>query len=413
MDLREKAKELMIRNYQATGRKYICPSWPHYKSQWLWDSCFHAIVCAELGLIDLAKNEIERLLKFQREDGWIPHMIYHQGRLPWFTQIERSLFKKESQKFHSSHTQPAVIAQAVEAINDPDWTKKVLPALIKFYNYFIEKQDPDRDGLISICHPHESGRDTSPEFDFYRWRVKRKHPPWLSSNLIWHHLFVLKLEWEYKKLDWDIQKIWERDLFNVEDLMFHCIWVDGLRSLERLIEGSQSSDIKSLADRAENAVYELCWHKKDRIFYSLDSKNQKIKRLTISNLFPLILDNLPAEMHQSLVERLTNHKDSGEFWTPYPVPSTAKSDPEFDPGSGFYCNWQGPTWINMNWFILRGLIKHGYRDLAKEITQKTWEMVEREGFWEFYNPFIGKGLRKLSQNFGWSTLVVTFPKILK
>ena len=410
MNLREKAKELMLRNHQVTGKKYICPSWPHYKSQWLWDSCFHAIICVELGLKDLAKNEIERLLKSQREDGWIPHMIYHRDRLPWFIQAERFLFGKKGRKLYSAHTQPPMIAQAVEAINDSEWTKKILPALVKFYNYFIEKQDPDKDGLISICHPHESGRDTSPElalFSLKKGRFKKFLFP------ICHSLSILKLEWEYRKLDWDIEKIWQKDLYNIEDLMFHCIWVDGLRSLARLwiICGNKekAQNLEKLADQHEKPVYSLCYDEKDRFFYSLDSKNQKIKRKTISNLFPIILENIPTKMQQSIVEHLINPE---EFWTPYPIPSIARNDPEFDLSAKFYSNWRGPVWINMNWFILRGLVKHGYRDSAEKIAQKTLEMIEREGFWEFYNPLTGKRLRKLTQNFGWSALFVTFPKIL-
>lgn len=422
MNLREQAKQLMLRNYVSSGRKYIPPNPTHYKDQWLWDSCFHAIICAELGLIELAKNEVEKLLKWQRKDGWIPHQIYRSPKRKR-SDLERPLYKKEHNRFHSSITQPAVMAQAVEAINDLEWTKKILPALIKFYGYFIEKQDPDGDGLIAICHPCESGRDSSPEFDVFKWRGKKGSSFW-NFNLTRYQLSKYKLELGYKIMGWDIERIWKKDcpplfkplikIFNIEDLMFHCIWVDGLRSLTRLCRACQEKEkaqkFKRLADYCEKAVYNLCWDKKDKIFYSLDSKNQKIKRKTVSNLFPLILDNIPTKMLRALVKCLTNPR---EFWTPYPIPSTAKNDPEFDPNCETFCNWRGPTWINANWFIVRGLAKHGYWSLAREIAEKTQKMIEKEGIWEFYNPITGKGLRETSRNFGWSTLVITFPKILK
>src|SRR3989344_3139793 len=108
MDLRNRAKKIMFQNFEATGGKYICPSWPHYKAQWLWDSCFHAIICADLGMADLAKNEIERLLGWQRKDGWIPHMIYNGKTPSFFSGIERFLFEKRDGKFHSSNTQPPI-----------------------------------------------------------------------------------------------------------------------------------------------------------------------------------------------------------------------------------------------------------------------------------------------------------------
>ena len=419
MDIRQRAKELLLGNYAQTGGKYIAPDGFH-KDQWFWDSCFHAISCADLGLNNLAKNEIERLLRWQKADGWIPQQIY-RSKKRWWLDFERPLYKKGDNLNHSSITNPPVLAQAVEAINDPEWTQKVLPAVIKLCLYFSKKQDPDGDGLVSVCHPCESGMDTSPEFDGFRGRIDWKRLSPLNQMLFRYFLF--KLEWNYKKVNWDIAKMWQADIFNVENLMVHCVWVENLRCLLRLISAYGSEDIsrefggleiikthiQGLADRGEKAVYDLCWDKNDRAFYGLDSKNRKIKRLTVSNLFPLILDNIPREMHSALVEHLTNPE---EFWTPYPIPSVAKSDSAFDPGRDFYCNWRGPVWINMNWFIIKGLVKHGYMDIAKEIAGKTQAMVEREGFREFYNPLNGRGLREPTRGFGWSTLAITFPKII-
>ena len=357
----------------------------------------------------MAKNEIEKLLRWQREDGWIPHQIYAKKRK---LDIERWFYKKEHNHFHSSITQPPVIAQAVESINDPEWIQKILPKLVKFYLYFAQKRDPDGDNLISVCLPTETGRDTSPDFRFCQ-----------SFNHLRFLLSLWKIEWQYKILGWDNKKIWRKNLFNVEDVMFNCIWIDGLKSLYRLVmaygyEGmlpdqkpkELAEKIRSLADNSEKAVYKLCWNQEDKIFYNLDAQNQHIKQLTISSLFPIILDNIPKDMCQALVERLTNPE---EFATPYPIPSVAKNDPAFDPSKGYYCNWRGPVWINMNWFLIRGLVKHGYREIAEEIAEKTQKMIEREGFREFYNPITGRGLRKPTKDFGWSTLIITFPKILK
>lgn len=404
MNLREKAKELMQCNYQAGGRRYITPAWPHYRYQWLWDSCFHAIICAELGMKDLAKNEIKKLLEWQKQDGFIPHMLFH-GQSRWYD-IERWTFK--DRKFHSNYTQPAVMALALEAINNPEFTRKVLPQVIKFYAYFIEKQDPDSDGLISICHPCESGRDTDPTFDFIKsWKSK--------FGLLKYADVLLEVNCPYRRLDWDIKKIWQLNRFNVKDVMFVCIWIDGMRTLGRMVEDKKVKwAIKHLTDWVESAVYKKMWNEKDKIFYALDSNHQQIKNLTVSNLFPLILDNIPEKMLKGLVEHLTNPQ---EFWTNYPIPSTSVNDPGFqaDYKRGM-APWRGPVWINMNWYLIRGLVKHGQKypfllDIADVIAKKTIDMVEREGFWECYHPFTGRGMRV--ENFGWSGLVVTFDRILK
>ena len=66
--------------------------------------------------------------------------------------------------------------------------------------------------------------------------------------------------------------------------------------------------------------------------------------------------------------------------------------------------WRGPTWLATNWFVIKGLQKHGYKKLAKEAVDKMTEMIDREGFREYYNPETGEGYRR--QNFGWSTLIL-------
>ena len=54
---------------------------------------------------------------------------------------------------------------------------------------------------------------------------------------------------------------------------------------------------------------------------------------------------------------------------------------------------------------------HGYKDLAFEITKANCEMIEREGFWEFYHPSTGEGLR--IPNFAWSTQLLLYSRILE
>ena len=52
------------------------PNAATYPWQWLWDSCFHALVWAELEAPERAVTEIERLFTFQTDDGFVPHMNY-------------------------------------------------------------------------------------------------------------------------------------------------------------------------------------------------------------------------------------------------------------------------------------------------------------------------------------------------
>ena len=82
---------------------------------------------------------------------------------------------------------------------------------------------------------------------------------------------------------------------------------------------------------------------------------------TVTSLFPLILDGIPKREAQQLVQKHLTRAD--EFWTPFPVPTVAVDEPSFEPSfkspfrSGF---WRGPTWVATNWFLVHGLLNHGY-----------------------------------------------------
>ncbi|MFC2018012.1 amylo-alpha-1,6-glucosidase [Chloroflexota bacterium] len=379
MDIAEKVRALILRNYEATGRRYICPSPPHYRNPWLWDSCFHAEICSELSrvfkdpfFIDLAKNEILYFLEFQREDGFIPHTVYY-GR---FRFLQRAVF--------GHYTQPPVIAQAIESIGDTEWISGIFPKVLSYYLYFHKYRDADEDGLVSIRSCYESGRDTSPEFDFFRRGASRP-------------LGFMNLALRFRSLD-------------IEDLVFNCLWIRGLRILLKLCRDTETQSLlNKIADKAESAVYELCWDKNSRFFYPLDSGNRQIKIATIAGMYPLLLENMPEEMTHALLEHLT---DPQEFWTRYPIPSLPSNSPYFNLNSQYYrsCNWRGPVWINTNRHIIEGLLMHGYQDIALKIAGVNSEMVEREGFWEFYHPSSGEGLR--IPDFAWSTQVLLYSRIL-
>jgi glycogen debranching enzyme len=66
--------------------------------------------------------------------------------------------------------------------------------------------------------------------------------------------------------------------------------------------------------------------------------------------------------------------------------------------------WRGSTWININWFIIKGLKDYGFNDIADELKKKTIKLVEEKGFHEFFNPFTGRGVGV--NDFAWSGLII-------
>src|SRR6202521_913138 len=146
---------------------FVCPSKTTYPFQWFWDSCFHAIVLSHLD-IGRAEAELQSLFVNQQPDGSIPHVARWSsdddertgpyrvaGLSPWL----------------SASMQPPVLAEAVAAVaargRRAAYLREVLPAVRRCYDWFDRVRGPDRDGLIAILEPHESGMDQTPAYDAY------------------------------------------------------------------------------------------------------------------------------------------------------------------------------------------------------------------------------------------------------
>ena len=111
----------------------------------------------------------------------------------------------------------------------------------------------------------------------------------------------------------------------------------------------------------------------------------------------------PADRAERLIkEHLLNEE---EFWLKYPVATWSKSEPDYyQERRGGECTWRGATWIPTNYMVFRGLIRYGYTEVARQLADKTFELVVSEpDLREFYNGETGSG-QGLAPFWGWSSL---------
>lgn len=411
-NLINKAREVFTSNtlqgfshWKNTDYKFIAPSNKEYVFQWLWDTAFHAIVLSHFDN-DWAKEEILNLLKGQGEDGFIPHIIFwgENKKLPHWAYIESMISVRPRT---SSITQPPVLGMTIEKIyekdHDKEFLKKTVDKIALHHKWLLDNRDNDQDGLISIISPNESGMDELPVF-----QVAANYTGEKTAML---HYTYRKGDFKNYRHKFNSKKILELDYFNVEELLFNTIFIESTRSISRLyleLDKQEESDyFKNVADNCENSLLTKCWDENDEIFYSLYSNNEKMAKVkTVASLVPLLLDGLNGDKIDKLVN---NHLlNENEFWTPYPFPSVAKNEPYYYPNETpsykIKLLWRGPTWISTNWLIIKGLRKHGYNAIADGVVLRMLQMIEREGFREYYNPETGAGYRR--ENFGWSTLLI-------
>ena len=69
-----RARAVLDAHWRPGG--YTVPNATVYPHQWLWDSCFHAIAWAHLGVAERATRELTNVFARQDDDGFVPHMTY-------------------------------------------------------------------------------------------------------------------------------------------------------------------------------------------------------------------------------------------------------------------------------------------------------------------------------------------------
>ncbi len=392
MELNLATRQLLFANRRHKGEfQYTLPSPNYYPYQWLWDSCFHAIILSHFSLPD-AKKEILSLISKQFDNGMIPHIIYWQrGKKTQFPVIKWGKNKT------SSITQPPMIAYAVWQIYQKDkdtrFVESVYPNLYHYYRYLLTERDPHEKHLVGILNPDESGEDNSPRFD-------------LSLGLPPKQTIAESRKKRFELVRQNIECNFDapfcmRKFFWVKDVPFNSIMAENLKKLSKLAEKLGHKEDASYffeeADKISEAMKK--WMMEDGLLYSTWKEDyEKIKVKTWAIFAPLFANLLSQTEAKKLVEDhlLNTH----EFWAQYPVTTVSMDEPPYNP-EGF---WRGSTWIAINWFIYKGLLNYSFKDIANQLKQKSQELIQKSGFREYFNPQNGEGLG--AENFTWGGLVI-------
>ena len=404
LELELAAQDILLGNLRRgtaewNGQEYsfVVPSLTGYPFQWFWDSCFHAIALIYIDL-NQAKAELDTLMSAALTNGFIPHIIFWESeKRDYF--LSRNLVATINPNF-SSTIQPPILAYAVErvyhATGDEAFLQRSLPVLVKYYRWLKENRDPDGDGLLAIIQPEEAGTDCSPKYDEILGLTDLSNKGFIEA--------LNKIYSSYELIRSDETGMLNADVFHVEDVLVNSIYALGLQSLARLLGNSiESLEFRDDASKTMESLVNKCWDVDTEAFLVLNGLQEIPNRtVTISSLMPIILPDLSPDIVKRLVEKWIISED--HFWLPYPLPSVPASNSKFIPGdpSGFI--WRGPSWINTNWFITKGLKLHGYQELADDISAKSLACIQKSGFREYYNPYTGEGLG--AKNFGWSTLIL-------
>lgn len=407
---------------------YIMPNGNLYPHQWLWDSCFIAVGLRHLD-VERAQKEILSLFRGQWSNGMVPHIVFrNDARYKGDRNAWRSWVSPYAPQSISTTgiTQPPLLAEAIVRIGEkmswPErrlWYQSVWEPLLAYHQWLYADRDPHTEGLVLQLHPWETGLDNTPPW------MEQLHdhqlPAWIrmlqrtklinAVSLIRRDTRSVPLDERFSNVEvlalfdtqrrlrrkaYNTDRILDHSLFAIEDLAFNSIF---MRANQLLLEIAKSireevpTELQDNIARSKTA-FEGLWDPLTKQYYSRDFiTHNLIREQSVACLLPLYSGAITKERAAEIVKLLENEK---YFGTPYPAPSAPVNSNYFD--SKRY--WQGPTWVNINWLLIDGLERYGYKDHAEVLKESTLELVEKHGFAEYFNPITGEA--EGSNDFSWT-----------
>jgi hypothetical protein len=322
------------------SRSIITPSKLAYgRGIWLWDSAFHIFALIHGGKqgIQLAKDQVVVLAEGSKAVGHLPREV-------WVDAV-------------SPEIQP--------------------PGILTWAAMEIYKQDKDEDFLAQIYEDLASNNE------------------WFYENRDLNHNGLC--EWAGGDSGWDTSPRWDEG--EVEAVDLNCwLYLDQVKLAEMASVLGKDGDAKKWREKADvtkDLVRDMLWDEQDGCYYDRNPRTGKLVKVkTPATFWTMFAGVATAEQAEKMVELVA---DPNTFGTKYPMPSVGVSEPTHEPNN----YWRGPTWINLNWISILGLEKYGYRDLAKQLRDKSLEVIAMNPVpYEYYNPHTGKGIG--ASNYMWT-----------
>lgn len=427
-NLISRAQQVLDANYQEGG--FTIPSKGLYPFQWKWDSGFIAIGLAHYN-ITKAKREIATLLDAQWENGFIPHIVFHNESDTYFPGADfhqSHLHPLSSKKYKTTGmTQPPVLGFVLEEMfriskEDGDMLTFIKEQIDKVFDnhvYFYKNRDPKQEGLVYIYHNWESGTDNSPvwdevwkdieapEYTFERRDTTHVDPSQRPSNKEYnHYLHIIEIAKSYQ---YDDQKIAAHSPFLIQDPLFNAMLIKSNESLIALYEriGNNEEKITYLKQQQVKSIARFNEKLFDDIlgaYIYYDVRNDKpMPYITSSSFAPLYAGIPSKDQAQQLVEVLVDtFGGEGQYLCA-----------SFDPTSPLYNPkkyWRGPIWMNLNWILYKGLKRYGFEEMRERVKKDSIALIETSGFYEYFDARKelepGDSRAYGGNNFSWSAALL-------
>ena len=343
-----------------------------YHEVYDWDLYFENLYMSYYGVSDYCFSNVKSFLNQQCTNGFIPRTLVE---------------KRERQHFKPFLAQVAELGS--RQISDFRWLEEradrgeiQLGPVLKNISYY-EQIKLSIEYWFRFCDFNHNGL-----------------PVWNSSD--------------HSGMDNQISRAGRLDEFRFEGVDLACYIYREYSAMkviaDKLGKSNDSKEFDAKRKQLAAKINSIFWDEKDGFYYDRDEYTGKLVKVKSAvGFIPLWIGIVPAKRAKRIIEE--HLKNPNEFWTKFPIACYAKTEPDYNQSAKDWgCNWRGTTWIPVNYMIMHGLIDYGYNDLAKELAQKTIDLVYKQNnkLREFYNGETGEGLG-LENFWGWSSLGYMMP----
>ena len=358
---------------QARARTLLLDAWrdpgfcvPHagtYPFQWLWDSCFHTVVWAELG-DERAVVELRSALANQSDGGFVPHLTY------WSAPDHHASFW--GRPLTSTLTQPPVFGHALaQCVRrgldvDQDLVRRAGAGL----RFLLTRRQRSATGLIAVLHPWESGCD-----DSLRW------DDWMPADPDQRRRRKGELVEAVRLVDGDPVS---SEAFAVGSVGFNALVAWNVRELAAV---GPTGDLELLTDDLASAVADR-WDPARRTWTDADTGSGTAR--TLDALLALLVD--PRD------EVFDDLLDPAAYGAPFGPRGAHVAQPGYDPQR----YWRGPAWPQLTYLLAVAAGAAGRGDCAAALARCLVRGAQRSGAAEYWDPETGQGLGARPQT--WAAL---------
>lgn len=399
--LQEQAIEILKKNWRGG---FTVPTDKLYPFQWNWDSGF-VMLGQQYYDLENAISELRSMLSGQWKNGMLPHIIFHSEAettyFPnfdfWNSEVNEGAPSKPKT---SGITQPPVFGFILKELWNKhkdnasfiDFCYEAIPKIIDFHFFFYNYRDPNKEGLLHIIHPWESGRDNSPLWDEAMNKisiVKSELPNYTRRDTSiadpserpttdQYDRYVYLLEYA-KNHHYDGEALMTQCPFMIQDTMMNALLIKSNEDILFLCDklGIETKGLEEKQKLSKENYHKKLWKTDLKWHCCYDLKNDKYiehKEIgALATLFAGFIDPQTASIYNNYLTDL--HKRDYYLC------------PSFDVESEFFDSkryWRGPIWPQMNWLIAKGLDSFNYNKTAELVKNDLIELVSAHGFYEYF-----------------------------